>query len=65
MKNSIGTSAGFLILGLLLGLSINDSFGRGESDAQKWERLAKAREIRRANEFKFEACIASCQDKCK
>ena len=54
-----------LILGLLVGLSVYESFGASKTfDEKKWERIQKNREIRRANEFRYESCARECLQKC-
>ena len=53
----------FLILGAILALSILDAFP-AESDAQKWARLAKAKEERRVIERRYEACVTTCREGC-
>lgn len=51
-------------LGFLFGLDVSDASAKRETDEQKWERLEKHREIRRGIEVKYEACMASCSNKC-
>ena len=52
-----------LIIGLLTGLSIYEAYP-AESDKQKWERIERNREVRRAMEQKYEHCVAACYKRC-
>jgi hypothetical protein len=61
---TLGRDAGLLLVGLFVTLSIQDAFPR-ESDTQKWERLQKNKEMRRAIEAKYEACVNHCSRSCK
>lgn len=56
----------YFLLGAGLGVTIPDGFTKSKSfDELKWERLAKQRELRRATEQRYEACMAQCRRVCK
>lgn len=61
----MGRDAAWLLIGLFTALWIQDTFAARESDEQKWERLAKQKEQRRAIEFKYESCMSQCRKTCK
>ena len=63
-ETRIGRDAAWLVVGALLVLSITEAFPR-ESDADKWERLAAARERRHVVERRYEACVNQCREACK
>ena len=63
--NTLGKDAGWILVMLIAVLWITESFGKGESDEQKWERLAQQKQARRIVEHRYEACMNTCRETCK
>ncbi len=49
---------------LLVAAFLGGMASAAESDEKKWERLAAAKEKRRAIEVKYENCMATCRERC-
>lgn len=59
--------AAVFVCGIMFGITVVIAWpAEGKTfDERKFERLAKHREIRRANERRYEACILECMSTCK
>lgn len=59
--------AAVFLCGLVFGITVVIAWPAESKtyDERKFERLAKHRELRRANERRYEACMTQCREQCR